>query len=296
MMQAYSQRLCPPYSGLAQVVESERARAVTMDGKSWEIHFMHAIANGEKYGLKKFQRSFRRVANIRHSQLARICQEGSHNGQPLDGRIIELAMFLQDVTLPFPVADHYEYWLLDAADESPLAMIFSCNAHEHIATFPERPAWTAMPASMMPIAATEQEQADNALPVNYRLECLINERAGNKPKARWFERQAHANDSFPPLLLCEDWQNIAGQALCQRYIERQSSRLLMLHGLEQAKRLSLEQAASAYALEVARFYPLYPAVADVDLMNRIRVEARMRSLTEEQDPLPFERRDGVQYI
>ena len=40
MIKAYSQRLLPPYSGQVQIAESDRARAITTDGESWEIHFL----------------------------------------------------------------------------------------------------------------------------------------------------------------------------------------------------------------------------------------------------------------
>ena len=42
MIKAYSQRLMPPYSGQVQIAESDRARALTMDGENWEIHFCYA--------------------------------------------------------------------------------------------------------------------------------------------------------------------------------------------------------------------------------------------------------------
>ena len=44
MIKAYSQRITPPYSGLVQIVETEQARATTMDGLTWEFYFM---ATGE---------------------------------------------------------------------------------------------------------------------------------------------------------------------------------------------------------------------------------------------------------
>jgi hypothetical protein len=39
----------------------------------------------------------------------------------------------------------------------------------------------------------------------------------------------------------------------------------------------MERAARDNALEVQRFYPVYPKVADEKLMTAIRVEARLRS-------------------
>ena len=94
MIRAYSKRLSPPYSGLAQIAESDRARAITMDGNNWEIHFLQAV-------------NFRRVANIRQSELSRISQQGTHNGHDIDERILELTTFLSDASLPFPAADEY---------------------------------------------------------------------------------------------------------------------------------------------------------------------------------------------
>ena len=93
----------------------------------------------------------------------------------------------------------------------------------------------------------------------------------------------------------EDWQDETEHELCQRYLQRLSPRLLMLHGLAHADRLRLEQAARANVMEVARFYPTYPEVADQELMSTMRVEARMRGLTEEE-PAINNRRDGVLYL
>jgi len=283
MITAYSQRLMPPYSGLVQIAESDRARAVTMDGRSWEFHFLQAA-------------NFRRVAYIRHSELARISERGATpEGHDIDERILELTRFLATASLPFAAADEYEYWLLDPQDESPLALIFSCTKAEQMSTFPVHPEWTALPAAVMPIESTEEEKSSNLAPVNYRLERLVAERAGSKPKARWFRRRSSEPDTFPTLLLREDWENEDERDLCERYITRQSTRLLMLHGLEQADRLRMEQASRPHAKEVARFFSMYPEVVDNELMSAIRVEARIRGLTEEQDPL-HNRRDGILYI
>jgi hypothetical protein len=297
MIKTYSQRLSPPYSGQAQIAESERARAVTMDCENWEFHFLHPIRAGELPGSQHYTKKFMRVAYIRHDKLGQIAREGTYEGRPIDERIVELADFLAERDLPFPQADEYEYWLLDARDGSPLAFIFSCMDSEQMANFPVHPEWTALPAAAMPIDATEAEKASGEPPVNYRLERLVAERAGSKPKARWFRRHAGETEHFPPLLVREDWQDEQDHALCQRYLQRQSTRLLMLHGLERQDRLRMEQASRSHSVEVARFYPLYPEIVDQELMNTIRVEARMRGLRDDEDESPVKnRRDGVLYL
>ncbi|WP_201215087.1 hypothetical protein [Halochromatium roseum] len=212
-----------------------------------------------------------------------------------DERIIELAAFLTTACLPFPSADNYEYWLLDAEDQSPLALIFSCTEADYMALFPSRPEWTALPAAVMPIDRTRDEQDRCEAPVNYQVERLVAARAGSKPRARWFQRQPDESDPFPVFLLREDWRDEEQRQLCQRYLMRQSTRLLMLHGLQREDRRRLELAARPYALEVERFFPLYPEIADQRVVNAIRAEARLRGASGEQVSL-LDRRDGVLYL
>ncbi len=271
MIKAYSQRITPPYSGQVQIAESNRARALTMDGETWEIQFLYA---GHR---QTDQRRYRRVAHVDYKELLAIPKRSPEQLADVDERIIELADFLATARLPFPAADRFEYWLLDRSDGSPLALIFSCTEAEQMETYPHRPEWTATPASIMKVARLpEEEQSHYVPPVNYRLEQLVKERAGRHPRARWIKRRHSLTENFPACLVREDWDKEEDQRLCQRYIERQAPRLLMLHGLEHEDRLRLESYARQNALEVERFFQLYPAVADEKVISTIRVEARLR--------------------
>lgn len=283
MIKAYSQRLLPPYSGQVQIAESDQARAVSMDRDVWEIHY------------RRDETSFVRATWFKHASLAEIVASGRLEGEVLDERILELAHFLATATLPFPAADGFEYWLLDARDESPLALIFSCTEGAHMARFPAHTEWTALPSAAMKIALTPEELAREETPVNHRLERLVAERAGNKPRARWFHRRPSEPDSFPPLMVREDWADARHADLCQRYLHRQASRLLMLHGLAHEDRSRLELAARDQALEVLRFHSLYPGVADAAVMRSILVEAQMRVAAGELDGR-INRREGVLYL
>ena len=297
MIKTYSQRLLPPYYGQAQIAESERARALTVDGQTWEIQFLHLGNNGLAQSNDGHQESnlrYRRAVTISDNEI-RQKNIGLDVEQIVDERILELTDFLADVSLPFPAADHFEYWLLDSKDQSPLALIFSAKDPEQMNAYPSRPEWTALPAAVMPIEMTEDEKSYASAPVNYRLERLVAERAGINPKAKWFTRSSNEDQSFPTLMLTENWQEEESNDLCQRYLTRQSPRLLMLHSLNQELRKQLEINARRHALEVARFYPLYPEVVDQVLMNTIRVEARLRSATEDQPEL-HKRRDGIHYL
>ena len=295
MIRAYSQRLTNPYYGQMQIAESERARAVSMDCETWEIHFLHDIIRTDNLAGNRPTRGYRRAAVVDHSQLKTLSQQSATESGAIDERILELIHFLAEASLPFPAKDIYEYWLLDHKDESPLALIFSCAEAEQMASFPDRPEWTALPAAVLPVDATDDEKQRSEAPVNYRLEQLVAERASRYPRARWFTRRTHESDSFPALLVTEDWQEEFQHQLCQRYLERQAPRLLMLHWLAHEERRRLELAAKTNVVEVQRFYPLYPDVADKKLMNAMRVEARLRGASEKQSSL-HKRRDGIHYL
>lgn len=295
MIKAYSQILSPPYSGLAQVVESDRARAITIDGKSWEFHFLHDMPVPGKSSDGQYHRRFRRVATILSGKLKEIAEQSTPESRELDDRILELALYLSTARFPFPPADLYEFWILDPVDDSPLALIFSCVESEQMSAYPNKTEWTALPASVMPVERTPEEETNGVPPVNYRIEQLVTERAGYKPRGQWFKRREGESDSFPSLLLKEDWEKDEQSELCQRYLERLSTRLLMLHDLGHDDRERLEVAARPHVFEVERFSRFYPDVIDDRLMSAILVEARLKRGNSIKEASMLDRRDGVLY-
>ena len=297
MIKAYSQRLMPPYSGQMQVVESDRARALTLDSDTWEIQFLHSTDN-HSHGLK---RSYMRVATISNRDIkekkffASSTDDAELTESKTDERMLELLEFLHQATLPFPAADKYEFWLLDNQEKKPLALIYTCITEEQKSSFPEQAEWAALPDAVMPIARSEEEKAQEYAPINYQLERLIAARAGFNAKAQWFDRNIANSDMFPDLMIREDWEDPHSADLCQRYLKRQSPRLLMLHDLDADVRRQCEINAREHALEVERFYLLYPEIIDQALIDAVRVEAKLRSVTEGQ-PAIHKRRDGIHYI
>jgi hypothetical protein len=277
-----------------QIAESDQARALSLDGDLWEFQFIYANARGGQENSSRQRGRFTRAAHIRHCDLERVIENPTTEEGEVDPRILELARFLLGVRLPFAAADRYEYWLLDPKDDSPLALIFSCVDASEMASFPKLTDWTALPAAVMPIETSEVERSRSYGPVNYRLERCVAERAGAKPRATWFTRRYNESEAFPPFLVREDWESEEQQDLCQRYLHRQAPRLLMLHGVSLEDRRRMELAAKANALDVARFYPLYPEIADTDVMDKIRIEARLRMAAGET-AYAMGRRDGVLY-
>jgi hypothetical protein len=283
LIRAYSQRLLPPYAGIALIAESELARAQTLDGLNWSIQYfsgnedsLHRHYRTQGYGLDK---GYYTVASLKNRELKTFIFPPHVDADQVSESIHELTDFLLTAKLPFPIADLYEYWLLDSTDDSPLALIYSCCEESLMSSFPSKSEWTALPHSKMRIDNTEQEDARNEPPVNYRFQSLIANRAGHNPRAAWFKREQHNHAGFPGMLVREDWAEQAHHDLCQRYLMRKAPRLLMLQSLSAEERSRLEVAARPHVFEVDQFYPLYPEVNDQQLMNTIRVEARLRRAT-----------------
>jgi hypothetical protein len=280
MIRAYSQRMLPPYSGFVQIAESERARAQSFDGVSWEVHYLTGSKQSDRQSQREqgvsVDRSYYRVGNLSNGQLKPYVLPSCLDSAEIADCIDELSEFLAEARLPFAAADSFEYWLLDGTDGSPLALIFSCCEESRIATYPAHTEWTALPHSKMQIENTAEEQARKEAPVNHRFQRLVANRAGSRPRAAWFNRNQPVDQAFPPFLVREDWQEEAEHDLCQRYLLRKAPRLLMLQGLSQDDRERLEIAAKQHAMEVDQYYPLYPDINDQRLMSAILVEARLR--------------------
>lgn len=102
MINAYSQRLMLPYSGQVQIAESARARALTLDGVSWEIHFLQNAEVDDSKAGKFTHRRFIRVTVLEHGALESMLESNPAHDNETDERIKELAEFLVKTELPFP--------------------------------------------------------------------------------------------------------------------------------------------------------------------------------------------------
>jgi hypothetical protein len=71
----------------------------------------------------------------------------------------------------------------------------------------------------------------------------------------------------------------------------------MLQGLQHEDRARLEQSCEPYATEVARLCGLYPEILNEPLIQALRVEARLREVSDTGlQSKVHNRRDGVLYI
>ena len=275
----------PPFTGQLQIAETGDARALSMDGKHWEIQFRFTDnAVNTRPGLTnpdKQPNKYIAVASITPAGLKREPLHPFFDTEAVTFAIEQLSTWISHSSLPYPALDRFEYWLLDHSEQKPLALLHSCIGAEEIGTPSVRPAWMAMPAAQLRIEDSTDHDTGYVPPVNARLESLIAERAGPNPRAAWFDRAETMASEFPPCLISEDWEQEEHDRLCQLYIRRLAPRLLMLQGLAHEDRQRLEQASRENAVDVERFHQLYPEVIDQKLLKALRVEAKLRRVVTE---------------
>ncbi len=296
----YSQRLLNPFRGIMSVVEVDGADAVSKDGIHWSL-YVHGEVDRElgedghwreiplpdiKYGTWSAETGLKR-APIRS---VADYEEIDTTGQRVLG-----AIKANCASLPFPISDHFELWLLAADDFLPLTLIAAATEHESRET-PERPAWRPGKAAREQFHGPDHELVDAEADCE-ALARIVNDRAGLQPVAQWFRRRLDGigegmeinsaaetmprrnlpAEAFPELLLRDDWHNPEDGALIRAYLDWQSPWLLLLQTLHTDTRRRLERAARQRAIETSRQHHLYPTVIDPDGLKVALVEARLRS-------------------
>ena len=283
-VKTYSRRMMPPFTGQLQVAETGDARALSIDGRHWEIQFRYtdtaASTRSNQSSPDKRSSKYTPVASITPAGLEQPPLHPFFDTEAVSRAIDLLFVRITNSSLPYPAIDRFEYWLLDQSEGKPLALLYSCISAEEIGAPSARPTWMAMPAAQLPIEEPTDHRTSYVPPVNARLESLIAEHAGPSPRAAWFDRAETTTTEFPPCLISEDWEQEEHDRLCQLYICRLAPRLLMLQGLAHEDRQRLEQACRENALDVDRFHRLYPEFTDQKLLKALRVEARLRRSAE----------------
>jgi hypothetical protein len=279
----YSKRILLPFVGVVQVADLGWARALSLNGITWTVRYQqHENEQTRKGHLNYDPRvNIALMLNIEKDEMTyRAIRTDLDPGQSeIDSqRFFET---IKSAHIPFEAADHYEYWLLDGDDKTPLALLRTCIEETEMTVNTPPPVWHAIPAAEMAVAdPLAQNETYYQPPVNYRLQESVETQAGNKPRAAWFNRADTDNDDFPACLIKQEWDDAECQRLCDLYLQRLAPRLLMLSTLAHKLREGLEQAAIQHPIEVDNYYHLYPEVINDDLLSAARVEARLRQANE----------------
>jgi hypothetical protein len=144
-----------------------------------------------------------RVAIISEGRVARRPLHPLPGIEAVNAAIERLEPAVANCRLPFAAIDTCAYWLLDAVEHKPLALLHSCTDAEAMTESPARPVWVAMPVAQLEIEDTQTPGQRYVPPVNYRLQKLVEERAGRYPRAAWFDRKRCPPVNIPARLISE---------------------------------------------------------------------------------------------
>lgn len=292
----FSARRLSPFHGLLEIVEDDWTRAVSVDGVHWQIQIRHAMTPpkaGGQDGPRRAPRFARYGQWTRHSGLRRQTLPPELRAESFRIYAERLTAYLRNAafTLPFPVGDPLELWLLDR-DNLPLALVASAQTRDRLPQI-RVPQWVAaLPyAHLQPDTAPEESlnaELDRAV------SRLISRATENR--AQWFERGADGRGSgitgvgptpamperslpssaFSMLPIREWWDNPAARHLVARYHAWQSPGLLMLRGLDDARRYRLECEALHRPFALYRAHRLYPRILQPARINKALVEVELR--------------------
>ena len=275
-MKCYSQRRLNPFLGIMCVIDTADGEAVTMNGKDWTLYLQNRGDNNRDIKYATWSKSSVLEVNVKLSEVNREHLETA-------GEKLLQAIYEKQDSLPFPLHDYYELWLLQPESLEPIALIDSACA------LPGQPcekiSWRA---------EFQNRNRYHEIQVNdpsAQLMAMIQKREQDSSLFQWFKREANHNgipvevqgynnlvktvyqaEQFPPLLIKQQ----AGTQLVDDYLKWQAPWLLMLQDLKRELRNELEKAAAERALEVESCYRLYPEIIDQYRLNTILVEAGIR--------------------
>jgi hypothetical protein len=297
-IECYAQRLLDPFRGTMLTIRHEAAEAVTLDGVRWDIY----VANDQlRDGVEARGRV--QVSDIRYGSWSRA--QGLRRGsiypsadfrrmEAMGAVVYEHLLHVHD-QVPFPFADRFELWLLDRGG-MPLALLQSAVRDGDL-TFDHAPRWRAgiVARERFRSAALPELTGEPVSAAEY-LERYVNDRAGPRPAAQWFERGARGIGiglrgvelpqplearalpaaAFPPLALADLGHDATHCRLVEEFRAWQAPWLLTLGHLDLATRARLEVQARSQAIAVQAHHRLYPEVADEGTIRAALVEATLR--------------------
>ncbi len=288
-----------PIRGVLQVLELEHARALSPDGEHWEIQILAARPEHSWRSANQHEpvmRYFRFGVWSRTRGLSQVPVSPILDLDTLLTRADEIQLALAQALnhLPFPLADRYELWLLDA-DSLPVALIASARSAEAAAAHSAQ-AWTACGLSehgfescSLSRQGIPTHDGHNPRRHAYELEQQVRRRVGKPPHHAWYlhrdggERHTlnpeHIQDpvTFPELPLTRDWNETTETELANDYLDWCAPYLLTLPDISDSTRCRLELAVARRAPELASQFRLYPRVINQGLIDTARVEARLRN-------------------
>lgn len=296
---AFSLRRLNPFNGTLQVFPMANARALSSNGLRWEIQILSDRPQGLWANIPFAGQEFYTFGIWNQSEgLRQVVLNPLFNTRGMLAAAEAIIDRLQPALdkLPFTLSDPYELWLLDAETGVPVALLNSARSQEELAV-KETSLWIAAEeGDFRFVSASLSRQglptSDGHNPRVHAsiLEALVRSRGGQNQRRGWFHRLPDgagaplepqnpelAPSCFPELPLTLEWESGDDQALIMDYLEWKAPQLLLLPGLSPTTRERLERLAVKDAVQIERYWRLYPEIHNKRLLNTARVEARIRN-------------------
>jgi len=297
----YAIRRLNPFLGVIEVVETHNARALSMDGVTWQLQVLaerpeHTWGSlNQRTSVKQFFRFglWHPDDGMSRVPVNPVLDVGAML-EAAESLIAALPAALDK--LPFPLADRYELWLLDR-ERRPLALLASTTKERFIEEI-EPQTWQAtLPAGTPFVSSTLNAKG---IAVNSHgsrrfhadtLELQVQTKAADSDETQWFVRDAQRRgtrlsrpenetleaDAFPVVGVRTRWKDSDQCQLIDDYLDWLAPRLLTLTELPEGLRERLELAARTQAELVDANYRLYPEIRNPEVIDAARVEAKLRS-------------------
>lgn len=295
----YAVRRVNPLEGVLQVVEHDRGRAYSPNGRAWQIQVLAERPSDTWRGASPIAGAVQYFNfGTWHPELGlhRIPANPVMNIGAMIGIAASLAEVLGDAVaaLPFALIDEHECWAVDQRGE-PVALLASTRDPALIdeirvgrwrATRVEDHGFLSSSLQAKGIGARPRAHAS-------RLEQMVHSHTGQR---RWFRRladgsgqaldpgaaeAAHPAIAFPGPGLRRHWDSAAARDLVSDYLAWRAPALLTLQGLDDAERRTLEQAAFGRPAELRHHWRLIPRVLDIDGLKAARVQARLQQTVDD---------------
>ncbi len=278
----YSIRRLSPYQGTMQVASVPGFRAMSADGVTWHVQTLDRRSRFSTYGVWR--------------------ADGSGNLIDTERTHMVVEMLMNQPSLPFPLADRLELWLLDAKQQLPLAIIAGA-LDDRLPPSVTRASWQAaldgdntFVAPSLTVRDSEGRPTASYVPHSEIISRWVRKIAGVHVRAQWFRRDPDGSGTgmnglgidsalvgrrlsavvFPELLLREDWDDGGERDLVRAYHDWKAASLLTHDNLCRSTRDRLERAACKQSEKLYRVRHLLPAMVNPDLLKVAFVEAVIR--------------------
>ncbi|MDH5473220.1 MAG: hypothetical protein OEY61_10230 [Gammaproteobacteria bacterium] len=297
--QKYSARQLLPFTGNIQIINTPFARALSIDGKNWQIQTI-CESHQQQWNINTNSDIHRRyiiygtwndITGLSRFPIDPTLDVPSENSIHKN-LITEIISSIDSI--PFPAEDTYEYWLLDNNNYLPIALLATSISKELISETQQIKRWRSRSGSESEFTTSSNTYNRNPFTL---LETYINNLSCQPLCAQWFHRNHDGSGTglqgqnikqqlydrvlpsikFPELLIINQPDNPDYELLLHDYNHWLAPRLLTLHNITYETRLALENAAQYQPADVFRFHRLYPTIINRQLINKTLVEAKLRA-------------------